>query len=182
MPGGLEKVFDFDEAEILLNQNGRLSEKQLKRLKQYRRIQKKGAKLAFGAIVLTTLFWLAMWLWGIGIKYDAEKHLEISLAFFAALSIVWLLFFVFTRLGAARSDLKSGKISSVRGFAEHRQKKLARGLGTAYFVKIGGVKFRLETQTQFLEIKPAAEYHFFYVKRPPLHIILSVSETRQKPL
>ena len=172
----LETIFKFGRAEFALNNAGQLSERQSALLSQYRRINIKGMKIAYGAMFLSTAFWFGMWLWGIGLKYEREKHYEFTIAFFAAVAIVWLLFLFFLWLGQIRSHIKSGKISVVEGVPVKKTKKLGRGLGTAYYAKLGGVKFRIETKEKFDALRPDTKYRINYVKYPPLHLILSVAE------
>jgi hypothetical protein len=174
MSGTLEKVFDFDESDILLNQNGRLSEKQLKLILQTRRIGKIGGRLAFAAIFISIGAVTMIGLYNVG--FDLKNNPGPALAFIAFFCVAAFVFLSFFWLGRVRSDLKSGKISTVEGFARHRKKKLPRGLGTAFYVTIGNVKFQVATKAQYEAIKPNINYRFFYIKHPPTQIILSVAE------
>jgi hypothetical protein len=175
MSAHLEKAFDFEESDVLLNRTGHLSENQCERLSQYRRIRRKGGKLAFGAMILTSVFWCVMWLYGIGFKFDPAKQLELTFALFAVLAVIWIIFLFFYGLGKRRSDLTTGKISAVEGFAELQQKKMPRSLGTAYFLTIGAEKFQLETQARYKALEKSAKYRVFFIKDPPVHIILSIA-------
>lgn len=174
MSGTLEKVFDFDESDILLNQNGRLSEKQLKLIVQTRRIAKIGGRSAFAAIFISIGAITVIGLYNVG--YDLKNNPAPTIAIITFFCVAALVFLFFFWLGKARSDLKSGKISMVEGFARYRQKKLPRSLGTAFYVTIGNVKFQVVTKAQYEAIKPDTKYRFFYIKHPPTQIILSVTE------
>jgi hypothetical protein len=116
-----------------------------------------------------------MWFYLAEFDFDLNKHFEVSLAFLGVLLIIWLIFLFFYFLGDFRSDLKSGKISAVEGFATLKQKKLPRGLGTAFFVTIGKVKFQIDTKKQSEAIQTNIKYRFFYIKYPPTQIILSIA-------
>lgn len=174
MSDKLEMVFDFDESDLLLNQDGRLSEKQLKLIEQTRRIGKIGGRFAFAAMFISIGGITAVGLYNVG--FDLKNNPAPALIFIAFFCVVSLVFLFFFWLGKVRSELKSGKISSVVGFARHKQKKLPRSLGTAFYVTIGKVKFQVATKAQYEAIKPDVNYRFFYIKHPPTQIILSVAE------
>lgn len=174
MPDELENAFDFDASELLLNQNGRLSEKQIEFLSRYRRTSRFFGRLAFAVIIGSIALIALLGLYQAG--FDIKNNFYPALAVGGVFAFGFLLFLFFYLLGEIRSDLKSGKISAVEGCVEQREKKLPRQLGTAYFVKIGKVKFQLENKAKYKTIRPNACYRIFYIKHPPTHIILSVAE------
>lgn len=174
MSDKLEKAFEFDESDILLNQNGRLSEKQLELILQTRRIGKIGGRLAFAAMFTSIGAITMIGLYNVG--FDLKNKPEPALIFIAFFCLASLIFLFFFWLGKVRSDLKSGKISTVEGFARHKQKKLPRSLGTAFYVTIGNVKFQVVSKAQYEAIKPDVNYRLFYIKHPPTQIILSVAK------
>lgn len=171
----LEEVFDFDKADLLLNQSGNLSEKQIQLVSQHRRIRRFGGRISIICFFVSIVSVTAISLYIIGVQ-DLRKHPEIALIFAAVFLICSGLFIFFYLLGNFRSDLKSGKISIIEGTAEKAEKKMPRGLGTAYYLKIGNVKFQLDEKAKYRAIQPNVGYHIFYIIHPPTHIILSISE------
>lgn len=172
MRDGLKKAFDFDESDFLLNQNGQLSEKQVELISQYQRINKFGGRLAFIVMFISTGLIILIPLYAVGFEY-VKKYPEMAWGFLAVFSISWSLFLFSYLLGRLRSDLKSGKISKVEGFAEHRTKMYRRW--RAYYVTIGEVKFQVDTPAKYKAIKPNVYYRIFYIRHHP-HIILSGAE------
>lgn len=170
----LEKVFDFDPSDLIMNQNGRLSEKQIRLISVYQQMGKFFGRMAF--VVMLLSFGLIGFITFYNIGIDLEKNPAPIAAFAAVFSLGMLLFIFSMLLGKLRPDLKSGKISTAEGFAEKNEKKMRRHLGTAYFVKIGKVKFQVDEKTKYQAIQPNGYYRFFYIKNPPTQIILSVEE------
>lgn len=174
MPDKLKQAFDFNESDISLNQNGQLSEKQLALLAEYRRIRRLGGKLAFGMMVITTVFFIGIWLYAVELNYNPKKHFEMTIGFVSVVSLLWGLVLFFSILGKIRSDLNSQRISTVEGYAVCKI-KTHRNL-QSYLIKIGNVKFQPGTSAQYKAIKPDGHYRVFYIKDPPPHIILSIAE------
>lgn len=173
MPETLEKVFDFKESDLLMNQNGRLSENQIRIISQYRQMGKFFGRVAFVVMFLSLAAVSFIALYNIGI--DLENNPAPVVAYSVFFSVGMLLFIVSFLVGSLRSDLKSGKISVVEGFAEKRKRKISRQLGTAYYLTIDNVKFQLDEQAKYQAIDQNACYRIYYIKHLP-HIILSVIE------
>lgn len=173
MFGKLENAFDFDETDILLNQKGQLSEKQNKLISEYERINRFGGRLSLVVMVITTTLFGAIAFYAMGIAH-LRTHPGAAYSYMAAFSIMWLLYLVSILWGKMRSDVKSRRISSVEGTTERKTKKVRQW--TAYYVTVDGVKFQIATKAQYNAFKPNVYYRIFYIKYPPTHIILSVSE------
>lgn len=173
----LKKAFDFDESDVLLNQNGQLSEKQIELISVIQRIYKIGGRVAFVVMFISIGLVTLIPLYAVGFEY-LKKYPEMAWGLLALFSISWSLFLFSCLLGKLRSDLKSRKISMVEGFAEHRTKMYRRW--RAYYVTIGEVKFQVDTPAKYKAFKPNIYYRVFYI-RHLTHIILSVAEiTAQK--
>lgn len=174
MRGDLEKAYEFEPVDLLFNQNGQLSERQIKLVDEYRRIKKFGGRLALGCFFLSILLVIFIPLYAIGLD-DLRRQPEIAIifgvVFFISTGLVGFSFL----LGNIRSDLKSGKISMVEGFAEKWDKKMPGRLGTAYYVRIDKVKFHIETAARYKAFQSNTNYRVFYV-RHNAHIILSIDE------
>lgn len=174
MRSDLEKIFNFDEADLLINQNGQLSEKQLRMISDYRQTGKFFGRLAFIVMFVSIGGLCFIALYHIGI--DWQNNPEPIIAYAVFFSVSFLIFIFSILLGKLRSDLKSGEISTVAGFAEKKEKEISRRLGTAYYVTIGNVKFQLDGIAKYRAIESNITYRVFYIKHPPTHIILSIAE------
>lgn len=174
MNSELEKVFDFNESDLLINQDGQLSEKQFRIISQYRRRNRRFGRLALIATFLSIGGISFITLYNIGI--DWQKNPEPVIAFAVFFSIGMLIAIFSLLIGKLRSDLKSGKISTAEGFAEKKEKKIKPNFPTAYYMIIGKVQFQLDEKAKYQAIEPNIHYRIFYVKHPPTHIILSVTE------
>jgi hypothetical protein len=88
------------------------------------------------------------------------------------------LFFGALALGIQRSrDLNSGRISVVEGRPDLTSKKIALRSGnrmTAYYVTMGSTRFQVATSDQFAAFQTDLNYRVYYIKDPPVHIIMSV--------
>jgi hypothetical protein len=170
----LEKVFDFNESDLLMNQDGKLSEKQFRLISQYRRMNR-----IFGWLALIVMFisisgisFIALYITGVNL----QNNPEVFIAYALLLSVGMLIVIFFMLLGKLRSDLKSGKISIVEGFAGKKEKKIRRNFPRAYYMTVGRVRFQLDGREKYQSIEPNIHYRIFYIKHPPTHIILSVIE------
>lgn len=175
MRSDLERVFDFNEADLSLNRNGRVSEKQAELISQHRRIRRFGGRIAavFFFVSIVSIFLIPLYF--IGSK-QLRKHPEIAIIYVAVFLFCLALFVFFTLLGNLRSDLKSGKISEIEGIAEKWEKKISRNLGKAYYLKIGNEKFQLDEKAKYQAFESNVYYRIFYVRHSPTHIILSVAK------
>ena len=174
MSDELEKVFDFNKSDLLMNQDGRLSEKHFRMISQYRRMSGFFGRLALIITFLSIGGISFIALYNIGI--DLQKNPEPVVAYAVFFSVSMLIVGFFILLGKLRSDLKSGKISTVEGFAEKKEKKIKYNFPMAYYITIGKVRFQLDGREKYRAIEPNIHYRIFYIKHPPTHIILSVTE------
>lgn len=173
MHNDLERVFDFDEADILLNQNNQLSGKQSKLVSEYARINKLGGRISFFVMFISMSLLIVIPLYAVGIDY-LKKYPEMAYGFIAVFLIGWLLYISSYVRGKRRSDIKSRRISVVEGFPAHKIKKVRQW--NAYYLIIDEVKFQVESTAKYKAIKPDVCYRIFYIKYSPTHIILSIAE------
>ena len=173
MPDTLEKFFDFNESDLVMNQKGQLSEKQFRIIAQYRQMGKFFNRLAVIAILLSLgkISFFALY----NIEIDLKSNPGPVVAYIIFISIGTLLLMVSLLIGKLRSDLKAGKISVVEGCAEKKKKKMPRQLGTAFYIEIDNVRFQLDEQAKYQAIKSDTRYRIYYIRHLP-HIILSVME------
>jgi hypothetical protein len=174
MRDDLEKVFNFEESDLLMNQNGQLSEKQFRMISQYRKISRSFGQLALIVMFLSIGGISFITLYNIGIDLQKNPEPVIAYGFFFSAGMLIVIFFML--LGKFRSHLKSGTISTVEGFAEKKEKKIKRNFPMAYYMTVGHVQFQLDERAKYHAIDTNIHYRIFYIKHPPTHIILSITE------
>jgi hypothetical protein len=170
----LREVLKFSDADLLLNQQEKVSESQKLGLNSFRQ-GRMISLIAFGVMfVVFTLVCV-----GIGISILVSPDGSVTrLAILLAMGFVMLLiaasavnFFLRSR------DVLTGKVSQMQGSAKlytHQYRDEYRSLGMGWFVKIDRKEFRLSTAEQYGALEEGATYRIFYVKGYPLDVILSV--------
>lgn len=167
----LESVFDFTADDLASNAKGQLTERQQELLKSYRKVSGCGTITAFIAVigsfgVMAVIFLLSS---------DNESPLppEAMLAIGGVFGFAILLFLIFWLWGIYRVRyVRSPKVFDVTGQAHPKIKK--RQYHTEYYVKIGNVRFQLQSKNQYDAIQADQTYRVYYVHYPPAHIILSI--------
>lgn len=82
-------------------------------------------------------------------------------------------FVLFLALGRFRSrDLVSGRISVAEGEVRTWQKDYE--LGTAFYARVGGVRFQLHSPLQMELLGMRSTCRIYYISNPPVHVVLSV--------
>ena len=85
-------------------------------------------------------------------------------------------FVLFLVLGRFRSrDLVSGRISVAEGEVLTREKDYE--LGTAFYARVGGVRFQLHSRIQMELLGRYSTCRIYYVSNPPVHVVLSIEVT-----
>lgn len=171
------QAFDFTPADLQANRNGRLTPAQAKRLNRTRRIRGCGQRAAFLALGGTILVFIGLIPFVAPLNSPgfqaAFPYLLFGIVLFAGIFLVAIIF------GIIRSrDLQTGRISVAEGEAsefstQDIKSKSGRVMGTAYLVTVGYTRFRLATPAQFETFQPGCLYRVFYIKDPPVHLILS---------
>lgn len=175
--GGLERALGFDGEDLKANKEGRLSERQERMVAEMRRLRGCGTRAAVWALVgsavlvgvAPVLFGGVMGQQGGG---DAGKALPYTLGVAGVFLVMALIFVV---VGKVRSgDLASGKVSVVEGEARLSTRFIGpRVRMMAYFVAVGGVRFHVQKE-EFEAFEEGRWYRVYYVKDPPVGVILSV--------
>ena len=168
----LENAYEFTPEEIALNREGRLSVRQRKKLDEYRKVRSCGGRAAAVGILGTLgLFTVVLFL------VDPLPPGAV-VAYLVVLGITAFLFLGAVLYGVLTSDLRSGKISVVAGKAAKKSREISSddgaSLGKAREVRIGKVKFRVETRKRYEAFQEGAAYRVYYVRNSAAHFILSV--------
>jgi len=177
----LQTAFEFDEEDLSLNRSGTLSAKQKKLLEKTRQMRGCGGRAAViglgGTTGLFGLVFVYLLVSGSLGSPGAIIAFGVILAIFASLSLgAFVLDFVRGR------DLKTGRIRVLEGKGSQHQEKKVRGNPSLmgdfmeYYVHIGGKRLRLQGPQQLEALRGDGMYRLFYVKNPPVDIILSVEE------
>jgi hypothetical protein len=167
----LAQAFDFTPADLEANRRGLLTPTQENLLAEVRQTRGCGQRAAYFAWGGSVLLFAGVILFAT--PRNSLPYALLGLALFAGVFVAAIL------LGESRSrNLKTGRISVAEGRAtglatREIKSKSGRVMGTAYFVEIGRTRFRLATPTQLETFKPGYCYRIFYIKDPPLHLILS---------
>lgn len=168
----LTKAFGFDAEELELNRNGKISVHQRGMLDIYLRNFGCGTVAACVSFTGTAaIFILLPFFAGETVSYDARLALGIVAVVIICVAAA------FIGLGFYRiSDLKKGRVTITMGTVVCSTKKLRHGRYTAYYVKIGDVKIQLDTAAKYQAFENGKKYRCFYVKYPPVHIIMSAEQ------
>jgi hypothetical protein len=174
---GLQRSLGFTDEELEANRNGYLSERQRDGLAERRKLRGCGTRLAVVAFVVSAALLVgAPLVIGGSAGQSTEEAFRQALPYTLPVAGVFLgvgLFFVV--VGYVRSrDLDTGKVSVVEGVVQ----RSARFIGgkvrrMAYYVTIGGVRFPVQ-KDEFDAFNDGSYCRVYYVKNPPVGIILSV--------
>jgi hypothetical protein len=173
----LAQAFNFTLADLQANRNGLVTPAQEKRLNQTRHIRGCGQRAAFLALGGTILVFIGLIPFAAPLNLpglqSAFPYLLFGVMLFAGIFLAAII------LGIIHSrDLQTGRISVAEGEApefstQDIKSKSGRVMGTAYLVTVGYTRFRLATPAQFEAFQAGCLYRVFYIKDPPVHLILS---------
>ncbi|UCE26057.1 MAG: hypothetical protein JSW52_06740 [Candidatus Coatesbacteria bacterium] len=171
----LASVFNFTEDDLAANLQGYLTPTQKKVLAETRRARGCGARIAYIIMAGSVVIFVVAFVLGGGL--NAPLSTGALTAYAVAISVfigIFLLSMAYSRV--LSRDLRTGKISVAEGPARRRTKEYR--LGTAFFVKIGRRRFQLAYPEQFAAFDEGTYYRIYYVKNPPLHLILSIETVK----
>ena len=169
----LEQAFAFSPAELELNRSGRLSQAQGERLVQYQQTRGCGRRAAAVAFGLTALAMAAPALLLDVPGIDQARPYLLLVA--GLIGLITLLSLVGDYL--AGRDLAQGKLSVMEGKVQTWSKEIkasGSSLGTAYYLRISGKKFQLETDEQMQVLENNRTYRFYLVRNGRVPLIFSV--------
>jgi hypothetical protein len=172
------RVFDFNENDLQLNQQGIVGESQKQALDSSR----KARMFSMVAYIVMFVLFLLVCL-GIGISLLINREGSTTrLAIIFAMMVAML----FVGGGSANfyfrsRDVLTRKVSQMEGTAKlyTRQYNAAlsglgyTNLGTGWFIKLGSKEFRLLTAEQYEAFQEGKSYRIYYVKNYPIDVILS---------
>ncbi len=169
MENELMKAFGFDAEELELNSQGQISVRQRAMLDIYLRNFGCGTAAAVAAFAVTAAAFISIpFVIGETFSHDAR------LALWSVALLIVCVAAVFIGLGFYRiGDLKKGRVTMTTGNVVCSTKKFRHGRYTAYYVKFGDVKIQLDTAAKYQAFENGKKYRCFYVKYPPVHIIMS---------
>ena len=166
----IRTAFSFTEEDRAANACGLLTPKQRDLLSGYVK-SRFGTRAASIAIGLTVALMLGSFL----VLAEPEsagfrQALPYAIGTYGAFLLISIFFIM---LGRMRSrDMKSGRISTAEG--EIRTWKREYSHGTAFYAKVGGVRFQLVSAEQMEVLSRHSYYRVFYISNPPAHVILSI--------
>jgi hypothetical protein len=171
----LKEVFKYNDADLLLNKQEKVSDAQGATLKSYRQ-GRMISLIAFG--VMFTLFALICAGVGIWMLVSPDGSLVIRLAILLATGFAILLMAASAANFFIRSgDILRGKVSQMQGVAKlytRQYRDEYRSLGMGWFVKLDRKEFGLSTADQYATLEEGATYRIFYVKGYPLDMLLAI--------
>jgi len=167
----LEQAFGFTPDDLAVNAGGGFSRSQMELLDKTRRQRGCGQRVAAAAIMGTTALLLAVFYFSMDRNSEGFKEaFPYMLGFCLGFGLIFTAFFL---VGMYRSrDLKNGTISNTRGALRKWTKNYR--YGTAYYAEVGGEKFRLLSPDQMRALNENAVYSIYFVRNPPIHLILSL--------
>jgi len=174
----MEKLFDafsFVREDLEANKVDLLTPTQEKKVAGYRKSEGCGTFLAILSVVFTGIFFGAYFYFSKDVTNSPgfQKALPFYIGTFSVFILVFAFFLI---LGKIRSrGVNTGNISVAEGEIETWRKDYKHG--TAFYVKAGNTKFQLHTPEQFEVMQSYSFCKIYYVKNPPVHIILSVELT-----
>jgi len=171
----LFNAFSFTREDLQANKVDFLTPSQEKKVAGYRKSESCGTFLAILAVVSTGIFFGAYFYFSKDITNSPgfQKALPIYIGTFSVFVLVFAFFLI---LGKVRSrGINTGKISVAEGEIITWRKDYKHG--TVFFLKAGNTKFQLHSLEQFEVMQSYSFCKIYYVKNPPVHIILSVEIT-----
>lgn len=154
----LTRAFDFTNDDLAENQQGRLSDKQRKRLRE--RMIVWSLASGFFLIIFSVLL--------IGVIRNADDLLGYIVAALIALFVLIFATGLWTTIHDTRSDLRQGIVASVTGVAEPFSRRGYRGR-PFHHLKIGTLEF--DISPRYPAFRANTRYQIFY--SPVTKIILS---------
>ena len=176
----LAGAFNFTADDVAANRQGYLTPAQKKVIAETRRARGCGARAVYIAMGASVAIIVVAFVLAGGLR--VPRSTGALTAFAVAISVFIGIFLAAMIYDRVRSrDLRTGKISVAEGPAQRRTKEYK--FGTAFYVKIGRRRFQLPHPKQFDAFDEGTYYRIYYVKNPPVHIILSVEtvESRTTP-
>lgn len=167
----LAGAFNFTADDLAANRQGYLTPAQKKVIAGTRRARGCGARAAYIAMGASIAIIVAAFVLtgGLEIPLSSEALPAYAVAISAFIGI-FLAAIVYDRVRSR--DLRTGKISVAEGPAQRRTKEYK--FGTAFYVKIGRRRFQLTHPEQFDAFDECIRYRVYYVKNPPVHLIMSL--------
>ncbi len=174
MARSLADVFKFTPDELIQNRAGHLSAKQAEYLQKHTRLTGCYTWVAI-IVIFGSMFALLMVAYNEMGDTDQSPALPVIGGTFG---VAFLIVLVFTGIGRFRArDVRAGKISVTEGQPSHSTKTLRNNIGTMYFITIGKVHFQVHNSAQYETFNADTAYRVYFIRNPPVHIILSVEES-----
>jgi hypothetical protein len=166
----LAGAFGFTEDDLAANRQGYLTPSQKKIIAETRRARGCGARLAYIIMAASFAFLVIAFVLSGGLEVSLSRDALTAYAVAASAFIgIFLAAMVYSRVRSR--DLRSGKISVTEGPARRRTKEYK--FGAAFYVKIGRHRFQFAYPDQFYAFEEGTRYRVYYVKNPPIDVILS---------
>ena len=172
----IQSAFEFDDATLKKNRSGELSEHQRQKLNIYKRYASMSSRVGMIAFIITIAFICGSWAMSDPMSRNTFRDEAISFSIITAFIIAALIYSWITYSIQAKR-LNRAEILHVEGMVSKKKKRFRRSSLFIYYVKVGKVKFRVDTAQKYEALREGGYYRFHYIKQPPMHIILSV-ETR----
>ena len=173
---GLQRALGFTTEELESNRNGYLTERQQEILAERRKLRGCGSRLAVIAFVISAgMLVLAPLLVGKSAAQSGEDAFRQVLPYTLPVAgVVVGVALLFVVVGYVRSrDLDSGKVSVATGEARLSTRYFLKIHMTGYYVTVGGTRFQVQ-KGEFDAFVEGGAYRIYYVKYPPVGVILSV--------
>lgn len=167
----LFSLFEIDPSDIPVNSSGGLTPHQEEKLALLRKRQECSSVAASLAFLFSAGLVIAVFMNSVERGSAAFSQ---SIAYIAGTMVVFLLIAGgFIYLGWRRTaDVRSGIVSITEGEVALSEQRTR--YGTAYFASVGEVKFYLSASEQYSVLYSYTFLNVYYVKKPPVHVILSL--------
>lgn len=167
------KAFSFNADELTANEQGKLTTRQQRVLKQHINVSRFRSGLAMFAAIASIVIMFGLLLFisdGSGLKQAAPYLAGTAFVFFAIMGI-------FTLIGLRRlRTLQKQDVSVIEGKIRLNAKSHEYGTMKAHYAWIDDFRFQLTSEKQFKVLVEDNSYRIYYIHYPPTHIILSVEE------
>lgn len=169
----IQSAFEFDDATLKKNRSGELSEPQRQKLNTYQRHVNTGFRGALFAFIITIAFICGAWALSDPMSRSTFRDEAIAFSIITAFIVAALIYSWITYSIQAKR-LKPAEILHVEGTVSKKKQRFRRTSLFIYYLKVGKVKFRVDTAQKYEALREREYYRFHYIKYSPMHIILSV--------
>ncbi len=167
----IQQAFGFSEEDYAQNNSGILTDAQEQTLLGYRKQQGCAGRCAIISVSLSIAIVFGVFF--VTSDRDSAGFRHALPYYIATCAAFMLIFALFAAIGQHRSrGVRNGTISTAEGEIRTWTKNYSHG--TAFYAKLGGVRFQLHSKEQMDALNLHSFYRIHFISNPPVHVILSM--------